>query len=264
MMHKTTIVTALYDIKRETEGDGRRLEDYFVWFEKTLQLNANFVVYIQDSLIERFKEIIKPNITNIIIYSTRLQDIPYYKYKDIMDEILQLDEYKKQIIAPSRIECKLSLYNIIQYSKLEWIKKVIQNNPFHSDYFFWMDAGCSRFFENTNLQQTWPDDSKLLPDKIIIQARNDIYTYNNWNGLQYDAVNLLCGTLFGGYKNMMLWLCEKVKELFETLLSNNIVNNEQIALAIIWKNNQDKFSIYINNTHSHLPLFKELSSAAKY
>jgi len=260
MTHNVTIVTALYDIKRETQGDGRTMDEYFEWFERTLQLNATFVVYIQDTLLTRFGNIMQRLAkSSVTVYVTKLEEIPYYRYKDEMQNVLQSEQYKTAIAFPSRIECKLALYNIIQYSKLDWIKQTIRNNPYNSDYFFWMDAGCSRFFQDTDLNKPWPNQSKLNPNKIIIQGRNDLYQFNNWDYLHLDAVNLLCGTLFGGHKNTMLWLCKKINETFEHLLKTNIVNNEQIALAIVWKQHQSEFDIFINNTSFHLPLFKYLS-----
>ncbi len=263
MSTRTTIITALYDINREKSGDGRTIDEYMIWLKKTLNLNAYFVVFIQDTLMS-YLENIKPYIKNknITVVVTKLEDIPYYKYKQSMDDILSSDTYLSSVVAPTRIECKLSLYNIIQYSKLEWLNQVIHANPYKSEYFFWMDAGCSRFFENDDINISWPNENKLLSNKIVIQGRNDLYSYNNWNNLHLDAVNLLCGTCFGGHKDNMMWLASKIKDIFEHLLSINIVNNEQIALALIWKNNPEKFDVYINiNQSTHLPLFNYLSFA---
>jgi hypothetical protein len=260
MSENVTIVTALYDINRGTEGDGRTIDDYFDWFKKTLSLNARFVVFIQDSLYQRYEDMLE-TISNkqIVTYVTSLEDVPYYKYKDRMDTILHSDEYKRIISVPTRIECKMSLYNVLQYSKLDWIKQAISNNPHNTEHFFWMDAGCSRFFENIDIAKPYLDLSKLQDDKILVQGRNDIYHYSNWEILYRDCVNLICGTFFGGSKTAMLWLCEKINDVFNELLDNNIVNNEQIAMALIWKQYQDKFQVYINNTNLHLPLFTHLS-----
>jgi hypothetical protein len=261
-MHSNiTVITALYDINRENEGDGRRIDEYFEWLQKTLSLNTRFVIFIQDLLLPRLESILKC-IKNeyVTVFATKLEDIPYYKYKQSMDYILSSESYKTKITAPTRIECKLSLYNIIQYSKLEWLNQIIHKNPYNSEYFFWMDAGCSRFFENVDINISWPNEKKLLSNKIVIQGRNDLYSYNNWDNLHLDAVNLLCGTCFGGHKDNITWLASKIQDIFEHLLSINIVNNEQIALALIWKKHPEKFDVYINaNQSTHLPLFNYLS-----
>ena len=261
-MNQTTIITALYDIKREIDGDGRKITEYFHWLCDTLTLNAQFIIYIQDTLYETLQTLlINKNIDSkrIRIIQTKIEDIPYYKYKNKMDNIINSNQYKTIIKNPERIECKLSLYNIIQYSKLEWIRQSIDINPYKSDYFFWMDAGCSRFFYNINTSLIWPNISNMN-DKIIIQGRCDLHHYSNWNQLHLDSANLLCGTLFGGTKEKLIWLADTVNKVFEELLDINIVNNEQIIFALIWKIYPEYFNIYMNYTHLHLPLFIYLSN----
>ena len=264
----TTVITALYDIERESLGDGRSMNDYFAWLNKTLTLNSLFVLFIQDKLFDDFNKTLNLDVNvslkkRLFIKITSLEEVPYYKYKTQMDTILMSSEYKNIIKDPSRIECKLSMYNIIQYSKLEWIRQVIEDNPFDSTHFFWMDAGCSRFFDDIDIHNEWPNPNNYFMknsyNKIIIQGRNDLHYYPYWNTLHLDSTNLLCGTMFGGDKNNMLWLADMIRNIFEQLLNIKIVNNEQIALAIIWKQFSEKFNIYINNTNIHLPLFKVLS-----
>lgn len=260
--NSVTIVTALYDINRESFGDGRSINNYFNWLYNTFQLNSQFILFIEDKLyIDFSKNFNIDSFKNRInIKVTSLNDIPYYKYKTEMDSILINQEYLNSIKDPSRIECKLSMYNIIQYSKLEWIREAIKENPFNSNYFFWMDAGCSRFFDNTNISLQWPNlNNSYFNNKIIIQGRNDLHYYYNWHLLHLDSANLLCGTMFGGNKENLLWLADMTHTIFKNLLDNKIVNNEQIALALIWKDFPDNFNVFINNTNSHLPLFKALS-----
>ena len=53
------------------------------------------------------------------------------------------------------------MYSIIQYSKFEWLKTAIEENPFNSDFFFWLDAGGSRFFEDYDLNQDYPSPNAV-------------------------------------------------------------------------------------------------------
>ena len=43
-MSNVTIVTAFFDINREKNGDGRKLNDYLEWIKTTLQLNCNLFI----------------------------------------------------------------------------------------------------------------------------------------------------------------------------------------------------------------------------
>ena len=49
-------------------------------------------------------------------------------------EILNTKEYISRIAYPTRVECKLAEYNIIQYSKFGWLKDAIDENPFNKIY----------------------------------------------------------------------------------------------------------------------------------
>ena len=143
----STIITALYDIGRDKNGDGRTIDQYLNWFAKTLQLNVSMVVYTE----EKFKDFVcKTKQNNLKVIVRPLSEIPYYKYNDTIVTILNDQQYKSKIIDPDRVECNLSLYNIIQYSKFDWIVEAIQEKYFDTEYYFWMDAGCSRFFQDVD------------------------------------------------------------------------------------------------------------------
>ena len=47
-----TLVTALYDINRENDGDGRKFSDYLLWFRETLKIPTSMVVYVDPSLVD--------------------------------------------------------------------------------------------------------------------------------------------------------------------------------------------------------------------
>ena len=257
---KVTCITALYDINRERK-DGRTITDYLKWLEKTIQLNVNVVIYVQNELYEDVKKICdmysNSNPDRIIIKPTRLEEVPYYKYINQIEDILNNSEYKSKIKDPNRIECHLPLYNIIQYSKCEWIRNVIyEYNKDLNNIYFWIDAGCSRFFNNSDISKPFPN-IKSITEQINIQGRYDLNSYN-FNSYEYDSANLVCGTLFGGSSKSMLWLADNLHSKFIELLNKGIVNNEQIAIALLWKQFPEKFNIFMNRTNSHLPFFQYL------
>ena len=136
------ITTALFDIRRETEGDGRRIEEYLEWFDKTLSLKTNMTIYTEPAFLEFVKSRRDPETTRIIC--CELNEIPYYHLKDEIEKILSSKYYLDNIEDPSRIECKLSLYNIIQYSKFAWVTKSIELDKNSSDFYFWMDRSEER------------------------------------------------------------------------------------------------------------------------
>lgn len=260
-----SLVTALFDINRE-KVDGRRLDDYLTWFEKTLQINCNMFIYTEAKFVD-FIQLKRPKCLlkhNTVIGIIDLQDIYYYKYYDKIYDILNNEEYKSKITDPKRIECILPEYNIIQYSKFDFLKKSIMNNYFKSDFFFWIDAGISRFFFDLNILNRYPTKNSLdfiKKSKFIIQKRQDLEVYNIDETLLWKSENLLKGTMFGGSGNYINIISDKIEQVFvNEMLANNVVNNEQIALAQVWKSNKDIFTIVDDNPTCHLQLFRLFGS----
>lgn len=258
-----TIVTALFDINREKKGDGRKISEYLDWFKKTLKLNCNFFIVTE----EKFHQFIldnRPKEYNTHIKINTLENAKYYKYFDRMKEILDSEEYKKRIAYPNRVECRLPEYNIIQYSKFGWLEDCMDINPFNSKYFFWMDAGISRFFLNVKIENFYPGKkgNKFIEEnlnKFLIQKRHDLEKYIINENFIWGAENLLKGTMFGGNKKIILKISELVEKKFLKLLENKQVNNEQLVLTLVWNENKSLFKTTEDSSKYHLILFKNLS-----
>lgn len=260
-MSKVKVITALFDIGRENLGDGRSMDQYLEWFDKTLQLKTYMVIYTEEKFRVFVEERRDPEYTKIIVSS--LEEIPMYKHKDSIHRILKDPHYIARIKDNSRIECNLDLYNIIQYSKFGWLQEEIKKGS-DSDLYFWMDAGCSRFFSDFDISLDWPNSANLDGNRFIIQGNvntDRIYPIMDTEEYKWDNNCILVGTLFGGRGATVSSVSDLVINIFENeMLNINMVNNEQIALAILFKRNPELFNVYINLNGGHLPLFKHLSN----
>lgn len=253
------IVTALFDIKRHENGDGRKIEEYLIWFQRTLMLRCNMTIYTE----ERFKSFVEENRKNndyeteIIIQ--KLEEIPFYKWRDGIEDIINSEEYNSKMHLPNRIECYLPEYNVIQYSKFGWL--LDSSNINNDEYFFWMDAGCSRFFGEFNLDDSWPNLNKLDIDKITIQGNgNYVRSFDKMIPDEYvwDSNCMLVGTLFGGGKEIVKKLHDDINEIFLRYYKTRCVNNEQILLAVLLKEKKELFDVKVLLNNEHLPLFNML------
>jgi hypothetical protein len=262
-MTSITFVSAFFDIKRETHGDGRKLSEYLEWIRKTLQLNCHLYIITDERFIDFMKQHRPIEYQHKIHYKVDiLENAAYYKYLPRMREIIESPEYKTRIMHPNRVECNLAEYNVIQYSKFGWLLDAIHENPFNSDYFFWMDIGISRFFENMDLTIEYPRsniiEKLLLPDmnnKFIIQQRHDLQIFPIDDNFIWRSDNLLKGTIFGGSISIIKIITEKLENILKKImLDNNCVNNEQISLAIAWHNNKELFYLIPDSISNHLNL----------
>lgn len=265
-MKDVTIVSSLFNIQREGM-DGRTWEEYLKWFDITLRLKCPMVLFITEDVREFVEERRKSIPTEIIVQS--IEEIPYYYLRDRIDAVIASDEYKEKILDPDRIECQHSMYSIVQYSKFKWLLQAIEENPFNSKFFFWMDAGASRFFEDYNLSQEYPSQNAIdalndMGDKFLIQMNMEYYKdLANANTLPekylLDNRSYVLGSMFGGGIESLKKVSNDVENIFvNEMIDNQFVNNEQIALGYLVKKNPDDFEIFERTNGKHMELFTEL------
>jgi hypothetical protein len=259
-----TIVTAFFDIHRAERGDGRSIEEYKEWLKKTLQLNCNLFIVTE----EKFRDFFLENRSKeykTFVKVIDFRDSHYYRYYDVMKSILEDPNYKTRVAYPDRVECKLPEYNIIQYSKFHYLKMAMERDVFQSQFFLWMDAGCSRFFLDVDISLPYPspqgiDALRETAGRFIIQKRQDLETFPIDDDFVWRADNLLYGTMFGGNKQIIHRIASLVESIFQKkMLTKQNVNNEQLALAMVWKENPELFFLTNNSRICHLVLFKLLS-----
>jgi hypothetical protein len=261
----TTLVTAFFDINRDTRGDGRTIDEYLKWIQKTLQLNCNLFI-ITEAKFQHFFEENRPIQYKLqtVIKIIDFRESHYYKYYDKINRIIQSPEYLSKVKHPDRVECKLAEYNVIQYSKFHYLQMAIHQNPFQTDHFLWIDAGISRFFMDVDLSKRYPSpNGQQILDNIagqfIIQKRHDLFSYPLTDDFVWDSANLVSGGMFGGTSEVVRKMARLVEQVFiDKMISLNAVNNEQLAIALVWKDNKEMFCLTDNYFNFHLSLFKYL------
>jgi hypothetical protein len=227
------------------------------------------VLFITEDLREFVEERRTDIPTEIIVQS--VEEIPYYYLKDQLDSIIESEEYQEKISDPDRIECQHSMYSIVQYSKFKWLQEAIEENLFNSKFFFWMDAGASRFFEGYDLSQDYPSINAIealneMGDKFLLQMNMEYYkdlaqASTLPDEYLLDNRSYVLGSMFGGGKNSLLKVGSDVEDiLLNKMIANEFVNNEQIALGYLVKQNEDDFEVFERYDGKHMALFAELSN----
>lgn len=257
-----TLVTALYNINRSESGDGRSFEDYLSWFSETLKVKSPMVIFVEESL-KSFVETNRKGLPTKIIVQP-LEEIPYYELNGEIQDILDSENFKNNIGAPTRVECKMSLYNVVIYSKFPWVQRVIEENPFNSEYFMWIDAGLSRFFDEHGVttKNPYPSESAidtLLENKECVLIQTSMSYYPDLvNATEcsedyfWDARTWIMAGLWGGGSDVLLKFCDMVDDVLRNkMIKNKVINNEQNAMAYLYKNNDDMFVVFENYAHMH-------------
>ena len=250
-----TIVTACFDVNI---GDGQ-------WIQKMLQLNCNLYVVTE----EKHKDFLlqnRPQQYPMEIKLIDFKDSHYYKYYDRIKEIVESDYYKNKIEDPTRIECVSPEYNILQYSKYNYMNMAAQANPFQSMMFFWLGSASSQYLDNMVLSAKFPSIRGVnlvkSQKKILFTQDNNLYKYNIDDTFIWKSDKLLYNDILGGDAEVLQIIAEKMENIFvEEMLNNNNVNDESVALALVWNKTQLNKILFAFSNHPthHMFLMKILS-----
>ena len=263
-----SIVTSLYNLSDVRRGDGRKWDDYLEWFGKTLQIRCPFIIFTEEDTVDFIKEQRIDLPTHII--TTTLEEVPLYHLKKDIQDILDTPEYKETIIDPDRVECKDSLYSVIQYSKFKWLRESCKINPFDSKYFFWLDAGASRFIDSLLYFYDYPSKEALekldeIDNSFLVQYNAEVYpdlTYTKTLPKEYlwDNRSFICGTMFGGNAESIITIDKEMDLIMDMMMEDGCINNEQIALGYLCKNKDNLFACFERrNPIQHLALYQEMA-----
>ena len=179
------------------------------------------------------------------------------------------EQYRERIADPGRIECRHSMYSIIQYSKFKWLTAAADSNPFDSKWFFWLDAGGSRFFDDYDVTLDYPSPNAMesfeaMGDQFLVQMNMEYYPdLAGANKIKKSYLlnnrSYVLGSMFGGGINSLKKVANDVENiLVNEMIANDYVNNEQIALGYLVKENPDDYAIYERTNHKHAAIFEEL------
>ena len=169
-----TIVTAYFKINRTRKinyTQGRNLESkssdalYKEWMKGMLSYNGPMVIYCDKDSYNYIKNIRKTYPKTKII-KVEISDLKAYKY--FKNNKFNKEEYTSMVWKEKKsANINKKLYTIWN-SKVDLLKKSVDENPFNTNYFAWYDIGYMR--EPKPLPLNWPNPKKLdiLKDKILM------------------------------------------------------------------------------------------------
>ncbi|CAL1548916.1 unnamed protein product, partial [Lymnaea stagnalis] len=160
-----TVVTAMLDIGRGSwpSTQSRSYNTYLREFKQLLKMDVNLATYV-DRKTQRFvheqrKEM--GNKTTTILVG--MEDLPYFRYRGRIAEIMNSSEYKRdnELVALRLCRSYIPEYDILQLSKLYFLHRTILTNPFNTTYFVWMDGGYGHGHD------IYPSDGSWIPKELL-------------------------------------------------------------------------------------------------
>lgn len=251
----TTIVTALYDIGRETMKNQRSFSTYLSWFETLLTIDCPMVIFVEakdnDFIFQR------RSANNTKIININFSDLPLYRHRSAIAEAQQQmrDDYPGLGYLHYNPEFTSPDYPVVVFSKFDFLLQTTQQNPFNSEYFIWLDAGTFR--HQLPFTGAWPDPDKMviLGDRFLISDYHfDHRYYDDKYSYLITNQNRINAHILGGKAGIIAKVCSDVYNLLEKALDHKVVNNEQILLQLLIIDNPDDYYLWPYQCYQNYPL----------
>lgn len=199
-------------------------EKYKLWFNNTLRINCPYIFFSDKDGIELIKNYRRELPTYYI--EMNIPDFYTYKYKDIM--------------KTHPIHCPSKELNLIWNEKLFLLQKAKDINPFHSEFFMWIDAGISIYRHVSPPDTLFPNPNKLqtLPKDKFIYSQSDAYEPLY---VREDTYYHHVSGTFIMHQDSIDNFVELYKIYLDKLLSFQNIWTEQVILTHIYKDNPSLF-----------------------
>lgn len=241
-----TCVTAYYPLNRETI-DGRSVAFYKEKLLETVRIVRAPLILFLDVDLQWGDELRKASSCELHIIETSKAQLYMWKYLPQVNRILELESFRNKQKFPQDITNRLPEYTLIQYSKLWFLTQAMQENPYQTTQFCWLDAATCRFFPRNTRTLT----PRHCPSRKFYVATHmtqlpvvapDTYIGSNECILK-GTCWLVDQTIWPQIRDEMMRIWE------EDMLAQDRLDNEQIALALTRQKFPHLFEVVQGSTH---------------
>jgi hypothetical protein len=263
-----TIVTGIWDIKRESlsEGWNRNFDHYLNNLEKLLKTDNNMIIYIEGKYSDWVWERRTKENTMVII-----RELDWFKNNtDMYNKIQSIRNnqnwYNQSGWLVDSTQAKLEMYNPIVMSKMFLLNDASILDPFNSTHMIWVDGGITN---TVNEGYFWKDKVISKIDKYFNNFSFVSFPYDGKveiHGFDYNAmcnysnsdVDKVCrGGIFGGPKSSI----SEINSIYYNLLMDTLINGymgtEESLFTIMLYSYPQIFQYYEINSDGLLNKFFE-------
>jgi hypothetical protein len=242
-MDKLTLVTGLWDIKRDGLSDGwnRSYNHYLEKFKQLLDIDNNLIIFGDNHL----KEFVfnHRNESNTLFIERSLDWFKNNDYFNIIQKIrLNPQWYSQAGWLEESTQAKLEYYNPLVMSKMFLLHDAKIMDPFDSEYMFWIDAGLTNtvhpgYFTHDKVLNNLPKYiSKFSFVCFPYETTTEIhgFEYNKMVSLVGDKVNKVArGGFFGGPKNTISDINSIYYNILTSTLQEGYMGTEESLFSIM-------------------------------
>jgi hypothetical protein len=238
-----TVVTAYFDLTKKTDASQQIKErdrnHYLVNSIATLSLDQNMIIYCEPEN-EEFMRSLRPAwlLTKTQFVTMSFEDFPLTKYRE------QIIENRKQF--PYKFDDRnTASYYLLCMSRYDMLKRTIEQNPFNSTHFAWLNI-CIERMGFTNLIEL---------DNVFLQNRNKFSTCyidyrakelveNPPNYYRNGGLCSMCSGFFTGNSYYMKEFCNEVEKAFMDYLKVGYGHADEQLFSVVYFRKPELFDVY--------------------
>jgi len=240
----TTIVTGIWDIKRDelSEGWSRTFQHYLNNLEKLLKVDDNMIIYIEEKYRNFVEERRKKENTMIIV-----RELSWFKDNNVIYDNIQKirinpEWYNQSGWLVDSTQAKLEMYNPIVMSKMFLLNDAAILDPFNSENLVWVDGALTNTVHEGYF---WKDNVISKFTKYLNKFSFVCFPYDGKveiHGFKYDEmckysegiVNKVArGGIFGGPKSLISRINEIYYGLLNETLAKGLMGTEESLFTIM-------------------------------
>jgi FkbM family methyltransferase len=241
---KVTIVTGIWDIKREelTEGWSRNFQHYLNNLEKLLKTQDNMIIYIEEKYYNFVKQRRNDSNTSIII-----RELDWFKNNgDLYEKVQKIrtnpDWYSQSGWLVESTQAKLDMYNPLVMSKMFLLNDASILDPFNSDYMVWVDGALTNTVHEGYF---WKDNIISKFEKYLNKFSFVCFPYDGKveiHGFKYAEIcsysegivnKVARGGIFGGPKSLIPTVNNFYYGLLNETLNKGLMGTEESIFTIM-------------------------------
>jgi hypothetical protein len=246
-----TFCTFFFDIGRQNWNTYNLANNtYLYWFENLLSLDINLYIETEEQFVDyvtKKRKIIDPTLQKTVIKVTSTEQLKSYELNnDRLNELMFAQDFTAKV-HHNVPEMKQPLYNILMFNKIYTLKNAIEQNPFNTKYFSWVDAGFIRDSSWVSNNTDWPDLTRLQlkPDTIRFFCIDD-NILNNLNDHEFHCmsqIRFLKGTIFFLDGNCIDELITLFSNALEECFNGRFIGSDEKIFDLCYKSKPDLFEI---------------------
>lgn len=249
-----TLVTGLWDIKRDSLGDGwnRSYNHYLDKFKQLLDVENNLIVF-GDAKLKEFVFTHRNEENTFFIE----RDLDWFKNNNYFNLIQKIRTnphwYRQAGWLEESTQAKLEYYNPLVMSKMFLLHDAKIMDPFDSEYMFWIDAGLTNtvhpgyFTHDKVLNNLSKYISKFSFVCFPYETTTEIhgFEYNKMVSLVGDKVNKVArGGFFGGPKNTISDINSIYYNILISTLQEGYMGTEESIFSIMCYKHSDLINYF--------------------